>query len=152
MRPRTGSGDRPMRRSASRKFRLRTRSQVTNPLAVVSDGNGRATDHPSDASLGPSPAIISTVTYAHVVHVLAIYRLPRELRLSESQGKYVSFTEESRDAGRARAWCTVRALAMWSKFRGRNSYARPGGSFPSSSSLVLTRAHCVSESSLVLPF
>lgn len=52
-----------------------------------------------DASFGPSPAIISTVTYAHVVHVLAIYRLPRELRLSESQGKYVSLTEESHDAG-----------------------------------------------------
>lgn len=102
MRPRTGSGDRPMRRSASRKFRLRTRSQVTNPLAVVSDGNGRATDHQSirpTHRLGPSPAIISTVTYAHVVHVLAIYRIPRELRLSESRGKYVPFTEESRDAG-----------------------------------------------------
>jgi len=62
---------------AARKFRLQTRPQVTDPLAVVSDGNGRATErpvHPSGASFGPSPAIISAVTYAHVVHVLAIYR------------------------------------------------------------------------------
>lgn len=33
--------------------------------------------------LGPSPAIISTVTYVHVVHVLTICRLLRELRLNK---------------------------------------------------------------------
>jgi len=85
-RERPGSGDRPMRRRTSRKFRLQTRPQVTDPLAVVSDGNGRATErpvHPSGASFGPSPAIISAVTYAHVVHVLAIYR-PAGLSLSLS--------------------------------------------------------------------
>jgi len=85
-RERPSSGDRPMRRRTSRKFRLQTRPQVTDPLAVVSDGNGRATErpvHPSGASFGPSPAIISAVTYAHVVHVLAIYR-PAGLSLSLS--------------------------------------------------------------------
>lgn len=58
------AGYRP-RCSAARKFWLQTRPRVTDPLAVVSAGNGRSTDrpvHPSDASLGPSPAIIPTVT------------------------------------------------------------------------------------------
>lgn len=121
--------DRPMRRSASRKFRLRTRSQVTDPLAVVSDGNGRATDQPvhsSDASLGPSPVIISTVTYAHVVHVLAIYRLPRELRLSESRGKYASFVEESCKTGeREHDAPYVHSLREANEIPRHNSCARP---------------------------
>lgn len=125
----TACGHDPMRRSASRKFRLRMRSQVTDPLAVVSDGNGRATDQPvhsSDASLGPSPVIISTVTYAHVVHVLAIYRLPRELRLSESRGIYASFVEESCETGeRERDAPYVYSLWETNEIPRYNSYARP---------------------------
>lgn len=109
---------------ARRKFR-QTRSQVTDPLAMVSDGNGRATDrplHPSDASLGPSPAIISTVTYVRArstrARNISSPGLPREDRYGESRGKYASFTEENytcvnslRDAHRARSkFC---AIAAW---------------------------------------
>lgn len=68
----------PTRWNGPRKFRLaRKRSRVIDPLAVVSDGNGRASEqasnraieqssnrahdqpvHPSDARFGPSPGII----------------------------------------------------------------------------------------------
>jgi hypothetical protein len=107
--------------AVSRKFRLQTRLQVINlALAVVSDGNGRATDRPvhtSGASFGPSPAIISTVTYAHVVHVLVIYRLPvSPARIAgESRGKYASFTRKAVRASAMHRTCA--RYGMRSKFR-----------------------------------
>lgn len=113
MRPRTGNGDRRVVSDASRAenfgYGRDLRSLTRWQWSVMVTGE-RPTIR-RDASFGPSPAIISTVTYAHVVHVLAIYRLPRELRLGESEGKYVSLTEESHDAGERRARCIVRALA-----------------------------------------
>lgn len=131
-RDRSHSGNRvPRYGSVSKISATQTsRLQVIDPLVVVSDGNGRATDRPvhtSGASFGPSPAIISTVTYAHVVHVFAIYRLPvSPARIAgESRGKYASFT---RKAVRARARCIVRALAtgcVRNSVRSRRvSYAR----------------------------
>lgn len=101
MRPRTGNGDRRVVSDASRAenfgYGRDLRSLTRWQWSVMVTGE-RPTIR-RDASFGPSPAIISTVTYAHVVHVLAIYRLPRELRLGESEGKYVSLKEESHDAG-----------------------------------------------------
>jgi len=85
------------RRSAIRKFRLRTRSQVIDPLVVVSDGNGQATDHPSVRRIVRSFTRHYLDCYVRARrHVLAIYRLLHELRLSESRGKYASFAEKSR--------------------------------------------------------
>lgn len=91
-----------------RKFRLRKRSQVIDPLAVVSDGNGRAsrasraieqssnraTEHTTsrttsssihDARFGPSPGIIPSVTYSHVYYTCPQYVRRPFLRIAISQ-------------------------------------------------------------------